>query len=191
MNDYLETLNRRDCLLLLIDVQKTLLDMCIEPEHTVSNTEALIKVCEFFEIPILCTTQNAAKLGGFLPELIERISRPKIWDKLEFNCFENEEIASAVRKTGRKTLLLAGIEAHVCVLHTGIGALRQGYAVHVAQDAATSRTASDKQIGINRLEKAGAVVSSIGTIAFELLGRAGTREFRALLPLLKTTLKQD
>jgi nicotinamidase-related amidase len=185
MNGYQEFLDRRDCILLLIDIQKVLLDLCVDPDRTVSNAAALIEVCELFEIPVLCTTQNADRLGGFLPELTDRISRPRIWDKLDFNCFENEEIAGAIKATGRKTLLVSGMEGHVCIFHTGVGALRHGYRVHIAHDAVTSRTASDRQIGLNRLDRAGAVISSTEMILFELLHRAGTKEFRALLPLLK------
>jgi isochorismate hydrolase len=104
---------------------------------------------------------------------------------LDFNCFENEDIAGAIGETGRKTLLLAGIEGHVCIFHTAVGALRLGHRVHIAHDAVTSRGASDKQIGMNRLDRAGAVISSTEMIIFELLHRAGTKEFRELLPLIK------
>jgi nicotinamidase-related amidase len=113
------------------------------------------------------------------------VSEPKLLDKLEFNCLENEEIARAIVETGRKTLLLAGMEGHVCIFHTGVGALRLGLRVHVAHDAVTSRSVSDKQTGMHRLDRAGAVISSTEMMIFELLNRAGTREFRALLPLFK------
>lgn len=185
MNAHQEFLDRRDCILLLIDIQKVLLDLCVDPDRTVLNTAALIEVCELFEVPVLCTTQNADRLGGFLPELTEKISRPRVWDKLDFNCFENGEIAGEIEATGRKTLLIGGIEGHVCVFHTGIGALRNQYRVHIAHDAVTSRSASNRLIGLNRLDRAGAVISSTEMILFELLHRAGTKEFRALLPLLK------
>ena len=185
MNVYQEFLNRRDCILLLVDIQKVLLDLCVDPERTVFNTAALIEAAELFEIPVLCSVQNSERLGDFLPELTDKISRPKAWDKLHFNCFENENIARVIAETGRKTLLLAGIEGHVCIFHTGVGALRLGYRVHIAHDAVTSRSASDKQIGIQRLDRAGAVISSTEMIIFELLNRGSTREFRELLPLLK------
>jgi nicotinamidase-related amidase len=185
MNVYQEFLNRRDCILLLVDIQKVLLDLCVDPERTVFNTAALIEAAELFEIPVLCSVQNSERLGDFLPELTDKISRPKAWDKLHFNCFENEYIAREIAETGRKTLLLAGMEGHVCIFHTGVGALRLGYRVHVAHDAVTSRSASDKQIGIQRLDRAGAVISSTEMIIFELLNRGNTREFRELLPLLK------
>ena len=185
MNVYQEFLNRRDCILLLVDIQKVMLDLCVDPDRTVFNAAALIEIAELFEIPVLCTVQNSERLGGFLPELTDKISQPKIWDKLEFNCFESENIARAIGETGRKTLLLAGMEGHVCIFHTGVGALRLGYRVHVAHDAVTSRSGSDKQIGMQRLDRAGAVISSTEMIIFELLNRAGTREFRQMLPLLK------
>src|SRR5208283_293889 len=121
MNVYQEFLNRGDCILLLVDIQKALLDHCVDQDRTVSNTAALIEVAELFEIPVVCSVQNPGRLGGFLPELTNKISQPKMWDKLEFNCFENEEIARAIADTGRKTLLMTGIEGHVCIFHTGVG----------------------------------------------------------------------
>lgn len=185
MNCYQEFLNRRDCILLLVDIQRTMLKLCVDRDRAVLNAGALIEAAEIFEIPVLCSVHNAAKLGPFLPELTNKISAPKLLDKLEFNCFENEEIARTILETGRKTLLLAGMEGHVCIFHTGVGALRLGYSVHIAQDAVTSRSASDKQTGMNRLDRAGAVISSTEMMIFELLNRAGTKEFRTLLPLLK------
>lgn len=185
MNINLEFLNRRDCILLLVDIQKSLLDMCIDRDRTVLNTCALVEAAELFEIPVLCSVHNQDKLGGFLPEIVDKISRPKLIGKMEFSCFQNEEIVRAIEETGRNTLLLAGMEGHVCIFHTGASALSLGYRVHVAQDAVTSRSASNKQTGIHRLDRAGAVISSTEMIIFELLNRAGTSEFRALLPLLK------
>ena len=144
-----------------------------------------IEAAELFEIPVLCSVHNPDKLGGFLFELAYKIAAPKLLNKLEFNCFENEQIAQVILETGRKTLLLAGMEGHVCIFHTGVGALRLGYRVHVAHDAVTARSASDKQTGMHRLDMAGAVISSTEMMIFELLNRAGTKEFRALLPLIK------
>lgn len=185
MNSYQEFLDRSDCILLLVDIQKSMLDLCVDRDRTVLNAGALIEAAELFGIPVLCSVHNPDKLGLFLPELTNKIAGPKLLDKLEFNCFENSGIARTIEETRRKTLLLAGIEGHVCIFHTGLGALRLGYRVHVAQDAVTSRRATDKQTGMHRLDRAGAVISSTEMIIFELLGRAGTNEFRALLPLFK------
>ncbi len=185
MNCHQEFLNRGDCILLLVDIQRSMLDLCVDRDLTVLNAGALIETAELFGIPVLCSVHNSVKLGGFVPELTNKISKPEVLDKLEFNCFENEEIARTLLGMGRKTLLLAGIEGHVCIFHTGVGALRLGYRVHIAHDAVTSRRASDKQTGMHRLDRAGAVISSTEMMIFELLNRAGTNEFRALLPMLK------
>ena len=184
MNENLEFLNPNECLLLLIDIQKVLLDLCADAGPIAGNTAALIEVARIFNIPVMCSVQNPGKIGGFLPELAEKIQGP-CFEKLEFNCFENKAIAEAVRSAGRATLLLAGIEAHVCIFHTGVGALRDGYRVHVAADAVASRSLFNKVIGLNRLERAGAIISSTEMIMFELLNRGGTEEFRAVLPMLK------
>ncbi|MHC1729436.1 MAG: isochorismatase family protein [Syntrophobacteraceae bacterium] len=184
MNKSLELLDPRDCILLLVDIQKSLLDLCVDRESIPGNAGALIEIARIFEIPVLFTVQNPDKLGGVLPELIQKVPQTEL-PKLEFNCFENEVISGAVRSAGRKTLLLAGIEGHVCIFQTAVGALRLGYTVHVAADAVTSRSKLNREIGLHRIEKAGAVISSAEVIIFELLKQAGTPEFKAALPLLK------
>lgn len=186
MNTSWQILEPKDCILLLVDIQKSLLDLCDERESIPKNTAALIEIARIFEIPVLFSEQNPDKLGGFLPELIRKVPHARSLPKIEFNCFENEVISGAIRSTGRDALLLAGIEGHVCIFHTAVGALRLGFTVHVATDAVTSRSKLNREIGFHRMEKAGAVISSTEMIIFELLKRGGTPEFRAALPLLKT-----
>jgi nicotinamidase-related amidase len=185
MNDYAEILAKDDCLLLLVDLQKTLLDACFEKDPVTRNAAALIDLAGVFEIPILASVHNPEKLGGFLPELLERIPQPSFYSKLEFSCFENEKIFRALQETGCRTVLLAGLETHVCIFQTAAHALRLGYRVHVVADAVTSRRKVDKEVGLGRLERAGAVISSTEMVIFEMVNRAGTPEFRAVLPLLK------
>ena len=185
MNANSEFLDRQDCVLLLVDVQKSMLDLCEEPALVLKSTAALIEIAGLCGVPVLFTAQNVEKLGGVIPELIAAAPPTSVLPKMEFNCFENEGIAAAVRETGRKTLLLAGIEGHICIFHTGLGALRRGFRVHIASDAVTSKGALNKETGLRRLDRAGAVISSTGMMIFELLQRAGTAEFRAALPLLK------
>lgn len=186
MNDYAEFLDRKDCVLLLVDIQKVMLERCPDSEQVRRNCAALIDMAGLLHIPILFSVHNADRLGGVVPELVERVSQPLVLNKMEFSCFENEGIGNAVRLTGRKTLLLAGLETHVCIFHTGAHALRLGYRVHVAADGVISQSDFNREIGLRRLEKAGAIISSTEMMIYELLNRAGTPEFRAALPLLKT-----
>ncbi len=186
MNVYADFLQQQDCILLLVDIQKVMLDPCVDADKLHKNVAALLEIAGIFKIPTVFSEHNAEKLGGFLPALLERVSSPTVLNKLEFSCLQNERIAHTLLATGRKTLLLAGLEAHVCIFHTGCHALRLGYRVHVAADAVSSRSGFNREIGLRRLEKAGAVLSSTEMIIYELLNRAGTPEFRAALPLLKS-----
>lgn len=186
MNVYADFLQPEDCVLLLVDIQKVMLDPCVDADKLQENVAALLEIAGIYDLPVIFSEHNAEKLGGFLPALLERVSHPKVLNKLEFSCLQNEGIARALAATGRKTLLLAGLEGHVCIFHTGSHALRLGYRVHVAADAVSSRSSFNRDIGLRRLEKAGAVLSSTEMIIYELLNRAGTAEFRKALPLLKT-----
>lgn len=186
MNKAAEFLQRDDSILLLVDVQKTLLDPCVRSEELKKNCQALIEVSKVFKIPVIFTTHNAEKLGGFIPELVNMVEVPTVINKVEFSCFQNENIKRAVETLGRRTVILAGIESHVCIFHTGAHALRLGYRVDLVTDAVSSRSEENRLTGIKRLEQAGAIMSSTEMVIFELLNRAGTEEFRKLLPLLKT-----
>ncbi len=185
MNVHTQCLTPDDCILLLVDIQKTILDLCIDGEKVRENSARLIDTAGIFNIPIFFSVQNTEKLGGFLPQLLERIPQPKVFNKLEFSCFDNEAISGVIGEVGRRTLLIAGIEGHICIFQTAVGALRAGYRTHVAADAVSSRSAFNRDKGLERLDRAGAVISSTEMIIFELLNRAGTREFRAALPMLK------
>jgi nicotinamidase-related amidase len=184
-NVYGEFLAREDCVLFLVDIQKSMLDLCVQKDLLVRNCAALIDIVSIFGIPVLFSQHNPAKLGGFLPEFVAKVQHPVIRDKLEFSCLENEGIARTLANVGRRTILLAGLETHVCIFHTGAHAVRLGYRVHVAGDAVTSRSPFNWETGLRRLERAGVVISSTEMIIFELLNRAGTPEFRKALPVLK------
>ncbi len=185
MNIYSEFLKKQDCILLLVDIQKKMLELCTDADLVRKNTHALIDIARISEIPVIFSEHNAEKLGGFLPELMQKVPNSSALNKLEFSCFENENLSRAVRETSRKTLIIAGIETHVCIFHTGAHGIRLGYQVHVISDAVSSRSQHNKEIGLQRLERAGAVISSSEMAIFELLNRAGTPEFRKVLPIIK------
>jgi nicotinamidase-related amidase len=186
MNIHAEFLDRGDCTLLLVDLQKVMLDLCQKSDSVLKHAAALIEVAKIVDLPIICSVHNAGKLGSVAPELLKETAEPPILNKVEFSCFRNREIGAAVAETGRNTLILAGIETHVCVFQTGVHALRKGYRVHVVADAVSSRRSQNREIGLRRLERAGAVISSTEMVLFELLQRAATDEFRKALPVIKS-----
>jgi nicotinamidase-related amidase len=185
-NPYARFVRPEECLLFLVDLQKAMLDLCVDRDQVVKNVTALLDMSAILEVPVLFSEHNAEKLGGFLPELTARAPEAPVLNKLEFSCFENQVLADAVAASGRKTLVVAGIETHVCIFHTAAHALRLGYTVHVVGDAVTSRSAFNRETGLRRLDRAGAVITSTEMVTFEWLNRAGTPEFRRALPLLKS-----
>jgi nicotinamidase-related amidase len=106
-------------------------------------------------------------------------------EKVAFSCFGAEGFSSALQRHTTKTILLTGIEAHVCVAQTALDAIDAGYRVCVIKDAVSSRTQENKQIGIDRVQERGAIITSTEAIMFEILEKAGTQEFKIIVPLLK------
>jgi nicotinamidase-related amidase len=109
-------------------------------------------------------------------------------DKLEFSCFGSEPFTAGLKSLPgrRNTVLLCGMETHICVMQTALGALEHGYHVHVASDAVGSRREWNWKIGLQRMRDAGAVISSTEMMMYELLRSSGTPAFKELLPFLKS-----
>lgn len=108
-------------------------------------------------------------------------------EKFAFSCFGSDVFCSAVKRLpgNRNTLILCGMESHICVAQTALAALREGYLVHVASDAVSSRTEWNWKIGLERMRSAGAVISSTEMVMYEALGSSGTSEFKAMLQYIK------
>lgn len=180
-------LDRQSAALVLIDLQVKLVPAIFESERVIRNADRLLRLAEILQIPVVLTTQNAAGLGQTVPEINVLAASVEPIDKTSFGCFGNEEFARAIKERAPQanTLLVAGIESHICVTQTVLGALDAGYLVHVASDAVSSRTPENWRVGLNRMERAGAVMSSTEMMIYELLGKSGTPEFKAMLPFLK------
>jgi nicotinamidase-related amidase len=106
-------------------------------------------------------------------------------DKLSFGCFGDDGFCARLADVGRRQLLVAGVESHICVTQTVLGALDAGHSIHVASDAVGSRTEANYRLGLTRMERAGAVLSSAEMAIYELLGRSDSAAFKAMLPHLK------
>ncbi len=187
MNSESKLLDAQSATLVVIDFQAKLVPAIFERERAVGNAQLLLRLAEILKLPAILTTQNAAGLGPTIPEIQSLAQNVAPIDKTSFGCFGSDEFVRALkqRAPGANTLLVAGIESHICVAQTVLGALESGYLVHVAEDAVSSRTAENWRVGLNRMERAGAVMSSTEMMVYELLRKSGTPEFKAVLPLLK------
>jgi nicotinamidase-related amidase len=126
-------------------------------------------------------------LGHTVPEIASLLPGTQAVDKTLFSCFGSDVFCSALKRLPgqRNTLLLCGMESHICVAQTALGALRDGYLVHVASDAVSSRAEWNWKIGLDRMRGAGAVISSTEMMIYELLRASSTAAFKELLPYLK------
>jgi nicotinamidase-related amidase len=175
------------CALLVVDIQQKLLPPIFNKEELVRNSQLLIRLARILSIPILLTTQYSKGLGAIVPEIASLLNGTPAIDKAEFGCFGSELFRGALKALpgNRNTVLLCGMETHICVMQTALGALNEGYLVHVASDAVGSRAEWNWKVGLGRMRDAGAVISSTEMIMYELLRCSGTPAFKELLPYLK------
>jgi len=175
-------IGRHECVLVIIDVQEKLMPVIADRERVVSNITRLVKVCHITGIPIVVTEQE--KLGKTVAEIYDGSSAEKALQKVDFNCFSCEDFAEEIKKTGRKTIILAGVEAHICVAQTALHAI-PFYNVQIVSDAVSSRSTDNRNVALQRVRDAGAVITSTEMFIYEIVQKAGTDEFRSILPLVK------
>jgi nicotinamidase-related amidase len=175
------------CALIVVDIQEKLLPPIFQKEALVRNARILIRLAGILKIPTVMTTQYAKGLGSPSPDISSLLPDARAIDKMAFSCFGSDVFCAMLKRLpgNRNTVLLCGMESHICVMQTALGALRNGYIVHVASDAVSSRGEWNWRIGLDRMRAAGAVISSTEMMVYELLRSAGTPAFRELLPYLK------
>ncbi|MBZ5571491.1 MAG: hydrolase [Acidobacteriia bacterium] len=190
-NDYAEiarrSLQAEHCALIVVDIQEKLLPPIFQKEQMVKNSQLLIRLAGILKIPALITTQYAKGLGNTVPEIASLLPGTEAIDKQMFSCFGSDAFCSQLKRLpgNRNTVLLCGMESHICVMQTALGALREGYIVHVASDAVSARTEWNWKIGLERMRAAGTILSSTEMIVYELLRSSGAPAFKELLPHLK------
>jgi nicotinamidase-related amidase len=167
--------------LVVIDVQEGFRKAIPAFEGVTKATATLIQGAETIGIPIVISEQYPKGLGETAPEVTEHLPEGTVpLEKLVFSAAEAEGFDLG----GRDQALVCGIETHVCVNQTVLDLLGKGVEVQVAEDAVGSRSAENKRVGLEKMERAGAVMTSVETALFELLGRAGTDEFKRVQRLI-------
>jgi len=190
-SDYAEIARRpleaQQCALIVIDIQEKLLPPIWQKEQLLRNSQMLIRLAGILKIPAIVSTQYAKGLGNTVPEVASLLPESAPVDKVMFSCFGSDAFCSMLKRMPgpRTTVLLCGMETHICVMQSALAALREGYVVHVASDAVSSRTEWNWRVGLDRMKAAGAVISSTEMITYELLRSSGSPAFREMLPYLK------
>lgn len=175
-----------DSVLVVIDVQEKLTPAMPTQvyQQMRSATEMLVKAAALFGIPVLTTEQYPRGLGHTVPELSAACAAGVI-EKTSFGCCGEPNFVAALKQTGRQTVVVTGMETHVCVYQTVLGLLSAGYRVHLVRDAICSRNEVDYQAGVANAARAGALVVSAEMVLFQWLGDARHECFRATSALVK------
>lgn len=181
-------LQRHDALLLVIDVQEKLMPSIDRGAEVEENIERLVRGVHVLDIPALVTEQYVKGLGGTVARVrraFEETAGFTPVEKMTFSAKGEGEFVAALRGLRKKQVVVCGVETHVCVYQTVSDLLAAGYEVTLAADAVSSRTAENKAVALERMARDGARLSSTEMVLFELLGAAGTDEFRQILRLVK------
>jgi nicotinamidase-related amidase len=178
-------LEKEETILLIVDVQERLVPAIYEAEQLLRSCTILAQAAQILKIPLIVTEQYPEKLGATVPEITGVLDEFQPISKKQFSAYTPEVIDVLKSTSGRQTILLCGVEAHVCVQQTALDLLANGFAVFVARDAISSRTAANAAVGWQRMIGAGAIPVSVESTLFELLQTAGAPEFKAIHQLIK------
>jgi nicotinamidase-related amidase len=178
-------LSIENTMLLLIDIQEKLLRAMYEKEPLIENTRKLIQGCRVLGVPILLTEQYPRGLGPTVPEIRELVPEITPIEKLSFSCCGDDGFLRALKSLDRRQILIAGIETHVCVYQTAADLVHDGYEVQVVADCVSSRTAQNRDISLEKIRDAGAGITAMEMVLFELLKTAESDKFKDISNIVK------
>jgi nicotinamidase-related amidase len=176
---------RDNIALVLVDVQGKLADLMFQREELFEALRKLVKGTRLLGLPILWNEQNPDKLGPTVPVISELLDGVEPLPKMSFSCCRNDEFIKKLQATGRGQVLLAGIETHVCIYQTALDLIELGYEVFVVADAVSSRTATNKEVGLQAIRDSGGRWTSVEMALFSLVRTAAAPEFRELSRIVK------
>jgi nicotinamidase-related amidase len=178
-------LDRNSAALLIIDIQEKLAAVMKMKDAVIGNCLHLIELSRMLGIPIILTEQYSKGLGPTVEAIRNALPDCRPIEKLTFSCCDEPSFTDAIRQQKKKTLIVTGMETHICILQTSIGLLREGYHVHLVKDAVCSRTKENWKIACEFLRDAGGIITGTETVLFQLLKIAGTEEFKAISKRIK------
>ena len=178
-------IHRSKAALLVVDIQERLLPAIFEKERVLANARRLAQGVGALGVPAFVTEQYRKGLGATVPELAAALAGFAPVEKMTFSSCGASGLLESFAARGVTDLILCGIEAHVCVTQTALDLLARNFSTFVVADAVSSRTTENWRCGVARMRDAGAVIVSTEMALFELLGQAGTDEFKKILPLVK------
>ena len=177
-------INKDKTVFVMIDIQEKFLPAIHKINEVISNAKILVEASQILSIPLIVTEQYPKGLG----KTVREIQIPKnafVLEKVYFSCFGDKVFAQKIKELKPESVVLFGIEAHVCLLKTALDALKENLDVYMIADAVSSRTPENKALALERMRQSGVYIASAEMILFQLLDYAGTEQFKAISKLIK------
>ena len=181
----MKLLEREKTGLLIIDIQEKLMEVMGQSERVLDNTTRLLHLSKIFSLPVILTEHFTKWLGPTVPEITEALPSYEPISKMHFNCCDADAFNDRLDSEGLENIIVAGVESHICIFQTCASLVERGYHVHVPGDAVDSRTDENRLVGLNLMERAGAVITSTETVIYQILKKAGTKEFNKMLKKIR------
>lgn len=185
MTHHPQILVRRHTALLIVDVQQKINAVMLHRERVLDNIIKLIRAGQILDIPIFITEQYPKGLGPTEPKILDALQGRHPIQKMTFSCCGAGDVLDQLQQRKIQQVIVSGIESHVCVLQTALDLLSHKLQVHVPGDAVSSRKQIDYETALERMSKAGVVITTVEACLFELLEEAGTPEFKQVSKLIK------
>ncbi|MCH1983967.1 hydrolase [Ruminococcus sp. OA3] len=174
-----------DTMAMIVDYQESLMKVMYQGEELERNASILIQGLKALDIPMMITQQYTKGLGNSVQSVYQAAGTEEYLDKKTFSCWKDDAIARKIKSSGKKNIIICGIETHICVLQTCIDLKENGYQPILITDCVSSRKKSDKDTAISRAVQEGILVSTYESILFELLEMAGSDTFKTISKLIK------
>jgi len=182
-------LDAKSSVLLLVDIQGSLMPKIFNSDTVTAVTNKLVSIARELDVPAVVTEHYPEGLGHTIPAVAGHLGGDyKPIEKRVFSCYGAKEFRRALEELGRSTLILVGIETHICVLQTALQCLEAGYTVFVAADGVGARSRFDHETALGRMQRAGVTLVTWEMIAYEWMRRADTPAFKKVLPHIKSGL---
>jgi nicotinamidase-related amidase len=185
----MERLDPQRSVLLVVDVQAKLAAAMPQAamDRLLSNTLVLLDAARILGVPVLASEQYPKGLGPTVDPIAERLRAMGVEpiDKTTFDACSEPRVARALADRSPRSVIVTGMETHICVFQTARELARRGLEVHVVADAVASRREENRGLGLTLCERAGALATPTETVVFDWLGRAGTEEFKAVSKLVR------
>ncbi len=178
-------IDRNDSIAVCVDFQTSLIDAVYQAEELKDRTVRMCKCLKEMGVPFLVSQQYTKGLGDTHQDIKEAIGEFEPVEKMTFSCAKDEDFMRRLEQSGKKTVILCGIESHICVMQTALELKELGYNIWLIADCCSSRTAKDKENAIRRMIHSGVNVTTYESAIYEMLGSALEPEFKAISRIVK------